>query len=425
MVLSDSRAERGTLECYRKVCRRKLGQYSFAGLRCNCGKTIKPAFQIAKNKVKVVASQSTSINLGASGSSLQHLISSSDLGKYPAAATGTASISYGTNNPPAREYFNQPTSKTEERFLYQQFPPSGDGGHFRKQALKAPAATVPKQKYEKLDNLLGSSYQNRKRGLPMGMTMQNMQNSAYSRAEKILQQQQKPESLITSSMRDPYSGLKKQPFAPPQSGTGQPFDFSSTRPSYDGHLNRSTQIDDILADRMGQGHIVDNVMNFFRYKDPERYGQVLPLQNRPPDALQLPAPGPAIDPASSYGDHNFNNYNVGMQQQTFHSRRQSSTQKLETITTTDSVLHPVNKKTHTQINLSRVHQGGQLTQAKKAAEKVPPALHELKVSGASQPIGRRIASNAAPTNKKGAAKGSTQRQELVVAQVVNGGGKKT
>ena len=78
---------------------------------------------------------------------------------------------------------------------------------------------MPKQKYEKLDNLLGSSYQNRKRGLPMGMTMQNMQNSAYSRAEKILQAQQKPESLITSSMRDPYSGLKK-PFGMPQGGTG-------------------------------------------------------------------------------------------------------------------------------------------------------------------------------------------------------------
>lgn len=182
-------------------------------------------------------------------------------------------------------------------------------------------------------------------------------------------------------MRDPYSGLKKT-FAAPPGGTGQPFDFGSTRPSYDGHLNRSTQIDDILADRMNQGHIVDNVMNFFRYKDPERYGQVQPLQQRQPDALQLPAPGPVIDPASSYGDHNFNQYNVKMQQ-AFHSRRQSSTQKLETITTTDSVLNPVNKKTHTQIALSRVHQAGQLSQQKKAAERVPPSLNELKVSGAS------------------------------------------
>lgn len=52
---SDNQA-RGTLECYRKVCKRKLGQYSMQGLRCNCGKTIKPAFQILKNKVKLVGS---------------------------------------------------------------------------------------------------------------------------------------------------------------------------------------------------------------------------------------------------------------------------------------------------------------------------------------------------------------------------------
>ena len=35
---------RGVLECYRKVCKRKLGQYSMQGIRCNCGKMVKPAF---------------------------------------------------------------------------------------------------------------------------------------------------------------------------------------------------------------------------------------------------------------------------------------------------------------------------------------------------------------------------------------------
>ena len=45
---------RGVLECYRKVCKRKLGQFNMQGIKCNCGKTIIPGFQIAKNKVKLV-----------------------------------------------------------------------------------------------------------------------------------------------------------------------------------------------------------------------------------------------------------------------------------------------------------------------------------------------------------------------------------
>ena len=65
------------------------------GVRCNCGKTVKPGFAIAKNKVKVVGSKSTTINLGpASGNSLSNLFSSSDLGKYP---TATGINSYGTH----------------------------------------------------------------------------------------------------------------------------------------------------------------------------------------------------------------------------------------------------------------------------------------------------------------------------------------
>ena len=89
----------GVLECYRKVCKRKLGQFSTQGLRCNCGKTMKPGFSIAKNKVKLVGSQSTVINLGQNGNSLSNLLSSSDLGKYPVASNGLQSInSYGSNS---------------------------------------------------------------------------------------------------------------------------------------------------------------------------------------------------------------------------------------------------------------------------------------------------------------------------------------
>ena len=71
----------GTLECYRKVCKRKLGQYNLQGIR-DCGKMIKPAFQIAKNKVKLIGAQSTNVNLGSGGGSQSHLHSNSDLGKY-------------------------------------------------------------------------------------------------------------------------------------------------------------------------------------------------------------------------------------------------------------------------------------------------------------------------------------------------------
>ena len=73
---------RGVLECYRKVCKRKLGQYNIQGIKCNCGKTIRPGIQIAKNKVKLVGTQSN-INLSSAGNSMTNLHSSnSELGKY-------------------------------------------------------------------------------------------------------------------------------------------------------------------------------------------------------------------------------------------------------------------------------------------------------------------------------------------------------
>ena len=100
MITSEAKEkDRGVLECYRKVCKRKLGHYSVQGVRCNCGKAIKPGFLIAKNKVKLVESHSTHINLGASNNSLTNLLSSSDLGKYPiGSSVKAASISYGTYN---------------------------------------------------------------------------------------------------------------------------------------------------------------------------------------------------------------------------------------------------------------------------------------------------------------------------------------
>jgi len=81
----------------------------------------------------------------------------------------------------------------------------------------------------------------------MGLTLQNIQNAAYSRAEKMLHPPYR-EALVTSSVRDPYSGLNKV-FAMPNSGATT-FEFGGTRPSYDGNLNRSAQIDDILGDRI-------------------------------------------------------------------------------------------------------------------------------------------------------------------------------
>jgi hypothetical protein len=53
-----SQENKGVLECYRKVCNRKLGTYNMEGIRCHCGQTIKPGFQIAKNKVKLVGPNS-------------------------------------------------------------------------------------------------------------------------------------------------------------------------------------------------------------------------------------------------------------------------------------------------------------------------------------------------------------------------------
>ena len=61
----------GTLECYRKVCKRKIGSFSLAGgLPCNCGTHVRPqAFQIFKNRVKPLRGNNLSSLSGNIGSS--------------------------------------------------------------------------------------------------------------------------------------------------------------------------------------------------------------------------------------------------------------------------------------------------------------------------------------------------------------------
>ena len=64
-------------------------------------------------------------------------------------------------------------------------------------------------------------------------------------------------------------------FSMPGSRTAIQRDNNSGRPTVHSDqkpVNRSAMIGDILKDRSQQSRIVDNVMNFFKYKDPERYG---------------------------------------------------------------------------------------------------------------------------------------------------------
>lgn len=43
----------GFIECPNEQCGIKLGQYSLNGLKCNCGQSITPAYQIFKSKIRV------------------------------------------------------------------------------------------------------------------------------------------------------------------------------------------------------------------------------------------------------------------------------------------------------------------------------------------------------------------------------------
>ena len=121
-----------------------------------------------------------------------------------------------------------------------------------------------------------------------GLTIANKSSAAYTKAEKILS---RPSPTVETKLetppihsaalathtfahRDPYQGFT-QMFSMPGSRTAIQRDNNSGRPTVHSDqkpVNRSAMIGDILKDRSQQSRIVDNVMNFFKYKDPERYG---------------------------------------------------------------------------------------------------------------------------------------------------------
>jgi len=43
----------GFIECPNEQCQTKLGQYSLNGLKCNCGQSVTPAYQIFKSKIRL------------------------------------------------------------------------------------------------------------------------------------------------------------------------------------------------------------------------------------------------------------------------------------------------------------------------------------------------------------------------------------
>ena len=69
------------------------------GIKCNCGKTIRPGFQISKNKVKLVGTQSN-INLSSTGNSMTNLHNNnSEMGKYSISNSNVANAQpYVSNN---------------------------------------------------------------------------------------------------------------------------------------------------------------------------------------------------------------------------------------------------------------------------------------------------------------------------------------
>jgi len=79
------------------------------------------------------------------------------------------------------------------------------------------------------------------------------------------------------STRDPYSGFRKvfvMPIGSTKEGIKDYETAASQQPSVDLSMNRSAQLGEILMDKQNQSRVVDNVLNFFRYKDPERHQQL-------------------------------------------------------------------------------------------------------------------------------------------------------
>jgi len=295
---------------------------------------------------------------------LQH--PNSDLTKYPAVQGSSA---YGTN-------FNMResngTKSNEERGI-------NAGTNDRKVRMHE----LFKSKHEKKSSV--------NRGLVSGLTVPAANNSAYTRAEKMLQfQQQTSESLLSSGQVDAYSGYRKVFIMPaPRSKNKQKstdYDAQASGPAVEeGPLNRSLQIAEILADKQNASRVVDNVMNFFRYKDTETQGQQ-------PQTLVLQS----LDPQKTYNDA----YAIKFLQTDVESRRQSSSKLFEPAGSNSNGSHLRKASRHAQ-GAVMSHTGGFKH----------PALQELKVNGASQAIGRRA--NGVVTNPSAKTRQITKKGSLV------------
>jgi hypothetical protein len=44
----------GIILCPNSICGQKIGQFNNSGLKCNCGQSVQPGFQVFKSKVKAV-----------------------------------------------------------------------------------------------------------------------------------------------------------------------------------------------------------------------------------------------------------------------------------------------------------------------------------------------------------------------------------
>lgn len=106
------------------------------------------------------------------------------------------------------------------------------------------------------------------------VTTTNHSNSAYTRAEKLLhfpdyrkgQVSNDYSNLGPSEARDPYAGFTKVFIMPSSQSEYTSVGFhgaSSGKVSVANH----GKIGDILRDTHAQSRVVDNVMNFFKYKE--------------------------------------------------------------------------------------------------------------------------------------------------------------
>lgn len=227
------------------------------GIKCNCGKTIKPGFQIAKNKIKLVGAQSN-ILMSSAGNSHTNLHSStSELKTYNISAPGnTPYVSQNVNfNNAARDTFGPKSHEVRTKNLYIKD---------RKQRFSG-------------DNLQFSNNKKfAKKGI-VGLIVKNTNNSAYTRAEKLLNypmidagnsQNFSAANQPQTVVRDLF-GYTKVVVMPAINNHGSSVNSNYDVTAKDANFETSSQIGEILKDAHTQNRVADNVMNFFRYKDSE------------------------------------------------------------------------------------------------------------------------------------------------------------